>query len=56
MGNTTAAVHSYEKVLEREPQNRTAKDELVVAQAVQRFEQSVDKDFDKGDYRRVRYV
>ncbi|KAL3854349.1 hypothetical protein ACJMK2_013622 [Sinanodonta woodiana] len=53
LGDPDAAVRSYNKVLELEPENENALQELRVAEQVKQYHEMAEEDVKKGDYRRA---
>lgn len=55
LGESSAAIRSYETVLQLEPSNLIALKEIKFAQQMQEFENMAEGDFIKQDYRRAVY-
>ncbi|KAK3593529.1 hypothetical protein CHS0354_037055 [Potamilus streckersoni] len=53
LGDPVAAVRSYSKVLELEPNNENALQEMKVAEQVKQYHDMAEEDLKKGDYRRA---
>ncbi|ESO86302.1 hypothetical protein LOTGIDRAFT_195247, partial [Lottia gigantea] len=51
LGNASAAIRSYEKVLQLDPKNTTAQNELQTAKIVFELTEKADKCYDKEDFR-----
>ncbi|XP_064647220.1 dnaJ homolog subfamily C member 7-like [Lineus longissimus] len=55
LGDALSSERTYIRVLELDPSNATAREEVQLAKAVREYEESAARDFAKGDFRRALY-